>query len=138
MNAHQAFIGELTATLEALGLEPEFYYPESAPGQQEISIHDDYIGTSIRHVVMHPPGGGGGGAAGGTLPPLTSQLPAEPIPPGFNWDLFQGPRRVSPSSRRGEGGAGGTPTAAAGSRTGAYTSSTSWRGSWSSITRCRT
>src|SRR5688572_2544919 len=38
MNAHQAFIGELTATLEALGLEPEFYYPESAPGQQEISI----------------------------------------------------------------------------------------------------
>lgn len=38
MNAHQAFVAELTATLEALGLEPEFYYPESAPGQQEISI----------------------------------------------------------------------------------------------------
>ncbi|HEV8584653.1 MAG TPA: glutamine synthetase family protein [Methylomirabilota bacterium] len=38
MNLHHAFVTELTATLEALAMPPEFYYPESAPGQQEISI----------------------------------------------------------------------------------------------------
>jgi glutamine synthetase len=52
MNAHQAFIGELTATLEALGLEPEFYYPESAPGQQEISIcHAGPLAAADRQVL---------------------------------------------------------------------------------------
>ena len=52
MNAHQAFIRELTSTLEALGLEPEFYYPESAPGQQEISIrHAEPLAAADRQVL---------------------------------------------------------------------------------------
>ena len=52
MNTHQAFIGEVTATLEALGLEPEFYYPESAPGQQEISIrHAGPLAAADRQVL---------------------------------------------------------------------------------------
>lgn len=51
MNLHQAFINELTATLEALGLEPEFYYPESAPGQQEISIrHAEPLAAADRQI----------------------------------------------------------------------------------------
>ena len=52
MNLHQAFIAELTAALEALGLEPEFYYPESAPGQQEISIrHAEPLAAADRQIV---------------------------------------------------------------------------------------
>jgi glutamine synthetase len=51
MNLHQAFIAELTAALETLGLEPEFYYPESAPGQQEISIrHAEPLAAADRQV----------------------------------------------------------------------------------------
>jgi glutamine synthetase len=51
MNLHHAFIAELTATLEALGLEPEFYYPESAPGQQEISIrHAEPLAAADRQL----------------------------------------------------------------------------------------
>jgi glutamine synthetase len=51
MNLHQTFIAELTATLEALGLEPEFYYPESAPGQQEISIrHAEPLAAADRQI----------------------------------------------------------------------------------------
>src|SRR5690349_3654680 len=51
MNLHQAFIAELTAALEALGLEPEFYYPESAPGQQEISIrHAEPLAAADRQI----------------------------------------------------------------------------------------
>ncbi len=51
MNLHQAFVTELTATLEALALEPEFYYPESAPGQQEISIrHAEPLAAADRQV----------------------------------------------------------------------------------------
>ncbi|MCI0546003.1 MAG: glutamine synthetase family protein [Candidatus Rokubacteria bacterium] len=38
MNAHHDFVRDLTRALLAQGLEPEFYYPESAPGQQELSI----------------------------------------------------------------------------------------------------
>jgi glutamine synthetase len=38
MNAHHDLVRDLTAALLAQGLEPEFYYPESAPGQQELSI----------------------------------------------------------------------------------------------------
>jgi predicted dehydrogenase len=67
-------------------------------------VHDGYIGTSIRHVVMYPPGGGGGGAA---TPPAdqrtAAQMPAEPVPEGFNWEQFQGPaaRRPFLGARRG-------------------------------------
>lgn len=51
MNLHHAFIAELTAALEALGLEPEFYYPESAPGQQEISIrHAEPLAAADRQI----------------------------------------------------------------------------------------
>ncbi len=57
-------------------------------------FHKQAIGTVIRHVVMAPPGGGGGG--GGALQPLASEMPAEPIPDGFNWDLFQGPAERRP------------------------------------------
>jgi glutamine synthetase len=38
MNQQQDFLRDLTRALEAQGLQPEFYYPESAPGQQELSI----------------------------------------------------------------------------------------------------
>jgi len=38
MNLHQAFIADLTQALLAQDLQPELYYPESAPGQQELSI----------------------------------------------------------------------------------------------------
>ena len=65
-------------------------------------VHDQYIGESIRHIIMSPPGGGGGGG-GGTLPPPAAEMPAEPIPEGFNWEMFQGPapRRPFLSARRG-------------------------------------
>ncbi|MCC7042642.1 MAG: Gfo/Idh/MocA family oxidoreductase [Acidobacteria bacterium] len=65
-------------------------------------FHKQAIGSVIRHVVMAPPGGGGGG--GGAAPaPLASEMPAEAIPAGFNWDLFQGPaeRRPFLAARRG-------------------------------------
>jgi hypothetical protein len=64
-------------------------------------FHDNYIGTSIRHVVMSPPGGGGGGAAASQL--TAAQMPAETIPDGFNWELFQGPAQRRPflAARRG-------------------------------------
>jgi predicted dehydrogenase len=66
-------------------------------------FHENYIGTAIRHVVMSPPGGGGGGAGATALPPPAAQTPAEPVPEGFNWDLFQGPapRRPFLAARRG-------------------------------------
>jgi glutamine synthetase len=52
MNQHRAFIDELTAALETLGLEPEFYYPESAPGQQEISIrHAEPLAAADRQII---------------------------------------------------------------------------------------
>ena len=65
-------------------------------------FHDNYIG-SVRQIVMSPPGGGGGGAAPGTPQLTAAQMPAEPVPPGFNWDLFQGPapRRPFLAARRG-------------------------------------
>jgi len=66
-------------------------------------FHDNYIGTSIRHVVMCPPGGGGGGGAPATPQPTAAQMPAESVPAGFNWELFQGPapRRPFLAARRG-------------------------------------
>jgi predicted dehydrogenase len=65
-------------------------------------FQEGYIGNSIRHVVMYPPGGGGAAA-----PPAdqrtAAQMPADPIPEGFNWELFQGPapRRPFLTARRG-------------------------------------
>jgi predicted dehydrogenase len=62
---------------------------------------DGYIG-SVRQVAMMPPGGFGFGGGGGNQV-LASQMPAEPIPDGFNWDLFQGPAEHKPylTARRG-------------------------------------
>ncbi|UBV44682.1 glutamine synthetase family protein (plasmid) [Deinococcus taeanensis] len=37
-NRHAGFMLDLTAALEAQGLQPEFYYPEAGPGQQELSV----------------------------------------------------------------------------------------------------
>ncbi len=37
-NQHAEFIRVLTSSLETQGLIPEYYYPESGPGQQELSI----------------------------------------------------------------------------------------------------
>jgi predicted dehydrogenase len=66
-------------------------------------FHDNYIGTAIRHIVMSPPGGGGGGGAPAAAPLTAAQMPAEPVPAGFNWELFQGPapRRPFLAARRG-------------------------------------
>ena len=51
MNAHHDFIRDLTRALLAQGLEPEFYYPESAPGQQELSIrHATPLAAADRQV----------------------------------------------------------------------------------------
>jgi glutamine synthetase len=44
MNEHQGFIHDLTEALRAQDLQPEFYYPESAPGQQEVSVR--YAGAA--------------------------------------------------------------------------------------------
>ncbi|ACO48010.1 glutamine synthetase family protein [Deinococcus deserti] len=37
-NRHARFMLDLSAALEAQGLQPEFYYPEAGPGQQELSV----------------------------------------------------------------------------------------------------
>jgi predicted dehydrogenase len=58
-------------------------------------MHDGYVG-SVRHVVMMPPSAGGQ-AGGGPIAGVTAaQMPAEPIPDGFNWDLWQGPAERKP------------------------------------------
>jgi predicted dehydrogenase len=54
-------------------------------------FQEGYIGTSINHCQMCPPGGGGGG--GGAQ--QQQQTPLEP-PPGFNWEMFQGPAKRKP------------------------------------------
>jgi glutamine synthetase len=51
MNQHQDFLCDLTRALEAQGLQPEFYYPESAPGQQELSIrYTDALGAADNQI----------------------------------------------------------------------------------------
>ncbi len=39
INQHQAFINDLTDALNVQGVSVEGYYPESAPGQQEVNVH---------------------------------------------------------------------------------------------------
>ena len=55
-------------------------------------FHEDYIGTSVNHCQMCPPGGGGGGGGGQQAQPQGPQ----PIPAGFNWEMFQGPAKRKP------------------------------------------
>jgi predicted dehydrogenase len=55
-------------------------------------FHENYIGQSVNHCQMCPPGGGGGGFGGGQAQPAGPQ----PIPAGFNWEMFQGPAKRKP------------------------------------------
>ena len=55
-------------------------------------FQENYIGTSINHCQMCPPGGGGGFGGGRGQQPTTPQ----PIPEGFNWEMFQGPAKRKP------------------------------------------
>jgi len=69
-------------------------------GQQQRSWHhfqeaaqlfqDGYIGSSVNHCQMCPPVSGGGGR--GQPQPEKPQAP----PPGFNWEMFQGPAKRKP------------------------------------------
>ncbi len=53
MNQHRAFIHDLTDALEAQGLQPEQYYPESGPGQQELPVrHADALGSADQQIVF--------------------------------------------------------------------------------------
>jgi glutamine synthetase len=52
MNEHRDFILELSHALEAQGLQPEYYYPESGPGQQELSIrYSDGLSAADNQIV---------------------------------------------------------------------------------------
>jgi predicted dehydrogenase len=51
-------------------------------------FQEGYIGTVVNHCQMCPPGAGG-------LPQQQPQTPQDP-PPGFNWDMFQGPAKRKP------------------------------------------
>lgn len=52
MNEHREFILELSHALETQGLQPEFYHPESGPGQQELSIrYSDGLGAADNQIV---------------------------------------------------------------------------------------
>jgi glutamine synthetase len=52
MNAHHDFVRDLTGALIAQGLQPEFYYPESAPGQQELSVrHTTALAAADQQIV---------------------------------------------------------------------------------------
>ena len=55
-------------------------------------FHEGYVGDSVNHCQMCPPGGGGGFGGGRGQQP---QGPQEP-PPGFNWEMFQGPAKRKP------------------------------------------
>ena len=55
-------------------------------------FQENYIGTSINHCQMCPPGGGGGFGGGRGQQPTTPQ----PVPEGFNWEMFQGPAKRKP------------------------------------------
>jgi predicted dehydrogenase len=54
-------------------------------------FQDGYIGASVNHCQMCPPVGGGSGARVQQQPEQAPQPP-----PGFNWELFQGPARRKP------------------------------------------
>ncbi len=52
-------------------------------------FHEGYIGASVNHCQMCPPGGGG----------FVQQAPPpgpQPVPEGFNWEMFQGPAKRKP------------------------------------------
>ncbi len=52
INEHRDFILELSHALETQGLQPEFYHPESGPGQQELSVrYSDGLGAADNQIV---------------------------------------------------------------------------------------
>jgi predicted dehydrogenase len=55
-------------------------------------FHEGYVGQSVNHCQMCPPGGGGGGGGQQQQQPQGAQ----PIPEGFNWEMFQGPAKRKP------------------------------------------
>src|SRR5207253_815444 len=53
MDLHHAFVNDLAEALLAQGLEVEAYYPESGPGQQEMSIrHAPALAAADRQIVF--------------------------------------------------------------------------------------
>jgi predicted dehydrogenase len=68
-------------------------------GQQQRSWHhfqeaaklfqEGYIGTSVNHCQMCPP-------VNPPMPPRPQQASSSEPPPGFNWELFQGPAKRTP------------------------------------------
>jgi predicted dehydrogenase len=68
-------------------------------GQQQRSWHhfqeaaklfqEGYIGTSVNHCLMCPP-------VNPPMPPRPQQASSSEPPPGFNWELFQGPAKRKP------------------------------------------
>jgi glutamine synthetase len=53
MNQYREFILDFTQALEAQGLQPEFYYAESGPGQQELSVrYSDAMGAADNQIVF--------------------------------------------------------------------------------------
>ncbi|MGL4610672.1 MAG: glutamine synthetase family protein [Trueperaceae bacterium] len=53
MNEHREFILEFSHALESQGLQPEYYYPESGPGQQELTIrYSDALGSADNQIVF--------------------------------------------------------------------------------------
>jgi len=53
MNLHRAFVHDLTAALEAQGLEPEVYYPEAGPGQQELAVrYTDALASADNQLIF--------------------------------------------------------------------------------------
>ncbi|WP_407542818.1 glutamine synthetase family protein (plasmid) [Deinococcus radiomollis] len=53
MNRHRVFMHALTLALEAQGVEPETYYPESGPGQMELVVrHGGALESADRQIVF--------------------------------------------------------------------------------------
>ena len=53
MNQHREFILDFTQALESQGLQPEFYYAESAPGQQELSVRYSDAGGACDQQIIY-------------------------------------------------------------------------------------
>jgi glutamine synthetase len=53
MDRHRAFLADLADALIAQGAPVELYYPESGPGQQELSVrHTDALGAADRQIIF--------------------------------------------------------------------------------------
>lgn len=53
MNQHADFILDLVTTLEAQGITVEYYYPESGPGQQELSMrYTDGLSAADQQIIF--------------------------------------------------------------------------------------